>query len=436
MCDVLTTLNDRLGVGVLLALSLVMSACSRQPEFDIVISGGTVYDGTGADGRRADVGVKGDRIAAIGNLSGRRTSDTIDASGKAVAPGFIDAHGQSGLSLLADGFGESHLRQGITSEIIGDNSPAFWTAPTADTSLLGRYGVALDWNGLDGYFQKLESRGTAINVGSLVPTSRARAEGSAPAFVEAAMRAGALGVIDDASDAGDPAALADIAGRYHGVFMSSVKGAVPASDRAATIIAQGQHARAIVVADLMTIRPADEPSTAAVVRALASATQRGLPAYGTAAPYADAGESSDTPARTAFRQWGGLMVGTNTTGMIAGAEGATRAAFGAFPRFLGQWVREEHVLALPAAIQRITSLPAGLFDIQQRGIIREKYFADLVVFDPAAVADRSSDQKPDEYPAGITHVIVNGVVTLRPDGLTGARAGHRLPGFGARRPPG
>lgn len=432
------TMKALLRVYLPVAILLVIAACSRQPEFDLVIHGGTVYDGTGqpSTARRADVGIKGDRIVSIGDLSGRRAADTIDATGKAVAPGFIDAHGWSGTVLLADGYGESHLRQGITSEIIADRSPAFWTAATADTALLGRYGVSFDWKGLDGYFQKLESRGTAINVGTLVPASLARAEVSGPAFVEAAMRAGALGVIADDADAADLDALATVAGRYNGVFMSPLSDTLPPGESAATTISEGQHARAVVVTELMTIRPPDEPSTSAVIAAFAAAAQRRLTVYGTTAPYAHPGQSSDTPARKAFQQWGGIAIGTNTTATIAGAEGATRAAFGAFPRFLGQWVREEHVLALPEAIRRMTSLPASMFDMPLRGIVRENYFADLVVFDPATVADRSTDQKPDEYPAGITHVIVNGVVTVRPDGLTGARAGHRLRGSGARRQPG
>src|SRR2546422_59855 len=117
-------------VGFVAAVAL---ACAGPPEFDLVIRGGDVFDGSGQPSQKADVGIKGDRITAIGNLAGRRAGQVIDAVGKAVAPGFIDARGRSGTALLADGSGESHVRQGITSEIIGEApSPAFWTLETPD----------------------------------------------------------------------------------------------------------------------------------------------------------------------------------------------------------------------------------------------------------------------------------------------------------------
>src|SRR5690349_21264444 len=107
-----------LWLAMLLAAALA-SACSSEPDFAILIRGGRVIDGTGAESVSADVGVKGDRIAAVGDLANRTAATIIDASGKIVAPGFIDVDSLSGISLLADGFGESHLRQGITTEILG-----------------------------------------------------------------------------------------------------------------------------------------------------------------------------------------------------------------------------------------------------------------------------------------------------------------------------
>src|SRR5688572_18643322 len=147
---------------------LVLSACTAcaQPgtRFDLIVRGGDVLDGSGQPARRADVGVTGDRITAIGDLGSAQAGRVIDASGLVVAPGFIDVQGQSGTTLIADGNGESHIRQGITSEIIGEgSSPAFWTAETADVDALRPFGVTFDWAGFDGYFNKLEHRGIAIN---------------------------------------------------------------------------------------------------------------------------------------------------------------------------------------------------------------------------------------------------------------------------------
>src|SRR5215470_14843162 len=134
------------------AAAIVSSSCSTTPEFDIVISGGTVIDGTGAEPRTADVGIKGDRIMAIGNLTNRNASDRIDASGRMVTPGFIDIMGRSGVSLLSNGLAESHLRQGITSELLVDRNPAFWTPANADQNALRVAGVTFDWRGFGGYF--------------------------------------------------------------------------------------------------------------------------------------------------------------------------------------------------------------------------------------------------------------------------------------------
>ena len=199
----------RLTVPAAALAALALSFCATAPEFDVVIRGGDVIDGTGIEARRADVGIKGDRITAIGNLVDRTAGQVIDATGKVVAPGFIDTQGQSGTTLLVDGNGESHVRQGITSEIIGEGgSPAFWTAKTADTQTLQRAGVQFDWPSFDGYFRKLEDRGTSINVGTMVPATMARREvigldnrQATPdemkrmeEFVDAGMRAGGFGL--------------------------------------------------------------------------------------------------------------------------------------------------------------------------------------------------------------------------------------------------
>ena len=118
----------------LIASLIVAAGCGPgERPFDLVVRGGDVIDGTNQPARRADVGIIGDRIVAIGDLASSRAGKVIDATGLVVAPGFIDVQGQSGTTLLADGNAESHIRQGITSEIIGEGgSPAFWTPDTAD----------------------------------------------------------------------------------------------------------------------------------------------------------------------------------------------------------------------------------------------------------------------------------------------------------------
>src|SRR5947209_6619429 len=156
-------------VGVSL---LATAACA--PQFDLVIKNGDLVDGTGAPAGRADVAVRGDRIVAVGAASGRARR-TIDATGHVVAPGFIDVQGQSGVTLLVDANGESHIRQGITTEIIGEGStPALWTRDTVDRVALDRYHLQYDWTGFDGYLHALQNRGTSINLGSFAPVAAIR----------------------------------------------------------------------------------------------------------------------------------------------------------------------------------------------------------------------------------------------------------------------
>ena len=157
-------------------MAVLCAACTQPSRrFDLIVRGGEVIDGTGQPPRRADVGVVGDRITAIGDLASEQAGRVIDARGLAVAPGFIDVQGQSGTTLLADGNGESHLRQGITSEIIGEGgSPAFWTPDTADSDSLAPFGITVDWTGFDGYFNKLRQTGTTVNVGTFVPATMVR----------------------------------------------------------------------------------------------------------------------------------------------------------------------------------------------------------------------------------------------------------------------
>src|SRR5207248_9533810 len=105
-------------------------------------------------------------------------------------------------------------------------------------------------------------------------------------------------------------------------------------------------------------------------------------------------------------------------------------SYGTFPRILGRYVRDQHVIAMPEAIRKMTSLAARQLKIAQRGTLKEGYFADVVVFDPSTVADRATYEKPHQYPIGINTVIVNGVVTVRNAQHTGAHPGRSLYGPG------
>jgi len=399
------------------AAAIVFASCSIAPEFDIVVSGGTVIDGTGAEPRTADVGIKGDRIMAIGTLTNRSASDRIDATGKMVSPGLIDIMGRSGVSLLRNGFAESHLRQGITSELLVDRNPGLWTPGMADQNALRVAGVTFDWRGVDGYFEKLASRGTTINVGTIAALSLAGHD--TEAFVSETMGEGAWGVVDDGGIIADEKGhVAAAVGRSNGVLMLPADSAVLANDD--SFFATAGAARRIVITDLTRIESG--APTAELNRRIARAAERNVAVYGTVIPSLQ--PQTDSSMSEALRS-GGVMIATNSEAATPGRS-TSPAAFGAFPRLLGPMVRGEHLMELREAVRRSTSLPAAVFNIPQRGILRENYFADIVIFDASTIADRSTSDKPNQYPAGIDYVLVNGVVTSTPRGLTGARPGYGL----------
>jgi N-acyl-D-amino-acid deacylase len=105
-------------------------------------------------------------------------------------------------------------------------------------------------------------------------------------------------------------------------------------------------------------------------------------------------------------------------------------AYGNFARALGKYVREEKALTLAEAVRRLSALPATNLGLERRGFIKEGMFADIVVFDPATIADRATFDKPHQYAVGMKHVFVNGVQVLKDGEHTGAKPGRALWGPG------
>jgi dihydroorotase/N-acyl-D-amino-acid deacylase len=106
--------------------------------------------------------------------------------------------------------------------------------------------------------------------------------------------------------------------------------------------------------------------------------------------------------------------------------------YGTFPRVLGVYVREKHVLTLPDAVRKMTSLPAQIIGLRDRGLLRPGMAADITLFNPETVKDRATFENPFQYPVGIPYVIVNGVVVIDQDQHTGAKPGRVLRGRGAK----
>ena len=549
---------------ILLMVASVAACAPAERRFDLIVRNGEVLDGTGQPAQRADVGVNGDRITAIGDLSGASAGRVIDATGLVVAPGFIDVQGQSGTTLLADGNAESHIRQGITSEIIGEGgSPAFWTAETAEPDSLAPFGVTVDWTGFAGYFDRLRARGTTVNIGTFVPATQVRRtiiglENRAPtpdelsrmeAMVDQAMRDGAFGlssaliyVPGSFATTAELVALARVAAKHQGIYITHIRGEsfnlFNALDEAITI---GREAGLpVVIFHLKVGARANWGRMNEAVAAIEKANAAGGRVTATMYPYAAGGTGlaatlplwvqeggrermlerlKDPATRARARReietkidgWENLLmaatfdgiqvaslpreldqsiigkriaeiaaerkadpwevyfqlliesggrvgalyhmmseddvaaglrsrlvtIGTDSAALRAEgllARGAPHPrAYGTFPRVLGKYVREDKLLTLPEAVHRMTGAAAAQMGLRDRGLIRDRYLADLVVFNPATVKDNATYERPHQYPTGIEHVVVNGVPVLDPKGLTGARPGRPL--YGPARQP-
>lgn len=169
--------------AALLITTLTVITIAQRPKietssrsFDVIIRGGTIYDGTGRPGTKGDVGIKGDRIAAIGNLSKASAPIVLDAAGLAVAPGFINMLSHSESSLIVDGRSLGEIKEGITTQIFGE----FSMGPLNDRMKQRRRDTQGDvkyditWSTLAEYLTWLEKRGISQNIASFIgaPTIR------------------------------------------------------------------------------------------------------------------------------------------------------------------------------------------------------------------------------------------------------------------------
>ena len=235
-------------MGLLPALVLV--ACSDAPpqaDYDVVIRGGTVYDGSGDAPLVADVAIAGDTIAAIGDLSGETGALEVDASGLAVAPGFINMLSWATETLLIDGRSLGDIRQGVTLEVFGEGwsmGPLNEEMRTEMVESQGDLRFEVPWTTLGEYLDHMVARGIATNVASYVGATTVRIhelgyEDRAPTadelermreLVRQAMREGALGVGSSLiyppafyADTDELIALASAAGEHGGGYISHMR---------------------------------------------------------------------------------------------------------------------------------------------------------------------------------------------------------------------
>ncbi len=496
--------------------------------YDLVIRGGRVLDGTGNPWIRADVGVRGGRVAAMGDLSRASADRVIDAKGLYVTPGFIDVHSHAAEGLARDGLqqGRPMLAQGVTTVVINPDG-----------------GGAVD---LAAQRQGFEANGLGINVAQLIGhgvirravlqmDDRAPSPGELDrmrALVRTAMEEGAFGLSSGLFYAPgsyaateEVIALARIAGEFGGVYESHIR---DESDYSVGVVAAVSEVIRIaeeaglpgIVTHMKALGPDNWGLAVASTTKIDAARARGVEVFADQYPYA-ASSTSVTGAliprwaqvggeaemkkrieasssrerllsevRENIRRRGGpetlvvarfqpepdlegrslaaiadawqrspeesaldlagrgraslvsfnmsdadlehIMRQTYTItssdgGLVAIGEGKPHPRnYGAFARKLAVYVRERRTVGLESAVRSMSSLPALVFRLRDRGVLREGAWADVAVFDPAAVRDTATFTDPHQLAQGMSYVLVNGVVVVDEGQFTDALPGQVL----------
>ncbi len=542
------------------ACALPTALQAATAEHDVVIRHGTLYDGSGGAGGPGEVAIDGDRIVYVGPHAPGHGKLEIDATGKAVAPGFINMLAHPEETLIADGRALSDIAQGVTLEVLGEDTMGPLNARMRELGLERQSDIhyPIDWTTLGGYLQMLERRGIAPNVASTVggatvrtyvlgerdvqPTPEQLAE--MRGLVHTAMEEGALGlstalIYSPGSYAKTPeiAALAGESARCGGIYISHMRSegdrllegveelveiarlsGAPAEiyhlkasgkpnwgkldaliERVNRARADGiritadmytytagatgldaamppwvqdggleawiQHlkdpaTRARVIAEMRNPAPAwenlalragpegtlllafknpalkpltgrtlaavaaerhESPEDAAIDLVIEDGTRVGVAYFlmsednvrrETALPWVSFGSDEGAPAPE------GVFLESNNH----------PRAYGNFARLLGRYVREEHALSLPEAIRKLSALPAANLSLDDRGLLKAGYVADVVVFDPATIADHATYEKPHQLATGVSEVLVNGRLALAGGSPTGAATGRVVRG--------
>jgi N-acyl-D-amino-acid deacylase len=547
---------------LLFILLPLLASCEREPEYDLLVRGGTIYDGSGQAGYVGDVAVKGDRIAYVGPGATGKARLEIDANGQAVAPGFINMLSWSNESLLIDGRGQGELRQGVTLEVLGEGESMGPLTSQMKEDLVAQQGdlkYPVEWTTLGEYLELLERKGVSMNVASHIGAATARmnllaSEDVDPTpeqlmamqdVVQKAMEEGALGVGSSLiyvpgtfAGTDELVALASIAARCGGIYATHMRsegmGLLEAVDETIEI-----SRRSGAPAEIYHLKAGGReywPKMDEVISKIEGARRAGLrittdmyayPAGSTGLdaampPWVQEGGNAAWFARLrdpAIRKrvaaemraevtdWENLMRASGgaenvliialrkpelkpligkTLAEIArergvtpedaamdlvaedetrvgavyflmsedevrrkvalpfmsfGSDGSAVSAegiflksslhprgYGNFARVLARYVRDEKRVAIEDAIRRMTSHPAMVLGLRDRGSLRQGNFADVVVFDPAKIQDHATYVAPHQYSTGVSQVIVNGVLALENGEPTEARPGRFVRG--------
>lgn len=277
---------------------VLLSGCAGRPPhapetpYDLVVRGGTIYDGSGRPPFTGDVGIRGDTIAAVGDLKDASARREVDARGLAVAPGFINMLSWANESLLHDGRSQGDIRQGVTLEVMGEGDSMGPLSPAMRTNLIASQGdltYPVGWTTLGGYLEHLERQGVSCNVASFVGAATVRIHELGHAdrppttaeltrmrqLVREAMEEGALGVASALiyapgfyAKTDELIALAQVAAEYDGLYISHLRSEgnrlLEALDEIITI-AREAHIRA----EIYHLKAAGQPNWPKLEAALA-----------------------------------------------------------------------------------------------------------------------------------------------------------------------
>lgn len=546
------------------APSAAIAAATPAAPYSVVIRGGTIYDGSGAAPYVGDVALRGDKIAYVGPHAGGRALKVVDATGKAVSPGFINMLSWAVESLIADGRGMSDIMQGVTLEVFGEGDSMGPLTPTMKRLAVEREGDSkypIRWTTLAQYLDYLQRKGVSPNVASFIGATTVRVHelgekdidptpaqlARMKALVRQAMKDGALGVGSSLiyapatyAETRELTAITGEAGKCGGMYISHMRSEanrlIEAIDELIAIsrdsgtpaeiyhfkqagaanwqklddeIGRVEAARAKgqrITADMYTytagatgldaamptwvqsggleawIERLKDPATRAKVIAEMRSPQIGWENLMLLAGSPDkvlllgfkndklkplTGKSlaevakmrGTSPEDTAIDLVieDGSRVGaayflmnednvkreTALPWMSFGSDEGAPApegvflksnshprAYGNVARLLGHYVRDEKTTTLADAVHRLSQLPATNLSIRQRGSLKPGFYADVVMFDPATIADHATYDQPAQLATGVENVWVNGVQVVRGGRHTGATPGRVVRGPG------
>ncbi len=518
-----------------------------------LIKGSTLYDGMGGDPFVADIRIANGRIAEIGQDLNSAAGFVIDGRGLSVSPGFIDIHSHTDLSLFVNPNAESKIRQGVTTEVVGQDGSSVgpWTEDEAESRskfYQEEFGVELNFKTLPEFMDAIDSLGPSVNVASMIGSGTVRGyvvgDDDVPAsaeqvnemvqIVEEAVAAGACGVSSGLEYIPNAFSRTDelislcrplqVKGLPYATHMRNeddgVLGALEEAIHIARMAgvplqvshlkAQGKRNwwKADYLLQLMETAASDGldvtfdryPYTA-YSTGLASLFPQWARAGGTNAFLARL-ESDDGRIRTEVEEkikklgdWDSVQISgiynddllwaqgqrlgqlaksrgvepyellseltfgdrnrtdivgfgmsePNTAKLLAHplgmicSDGGARATygalsndvphprtFGAFPRLLGHYVRENKILNLNDAIRKMTGMPAEKLGLRDRGRLQPGLAADLVVFDHEKIADEATFDDPHRYASGVNFVFVNGEMAVEGEDHHNSRSGRML----------